>query len=1017
MVLLLISFIVVVCVILDLEYTYIVKPFVCDCVRKYERERDTPRPLFRQDTYKHYTKENFLKFFFPSASSYRRCTSSFSPTKTYKEMSSMANVTPVHTIPKEDLLKRAENYKLAQESKKSLLPDISKLYETPTGWKAALKKLMRDKPEFVKTSELNVGSIRGTGATRMKVPITPGTFDWQSIDTRLPMEERKKGDQVMVAAVEIVADGFASVSSDVTMAAALYDKRHNKLENSFKGSFATRASGMPSHVVFYPTHRVPVEDDPNDTLELSVVSRDTDFSEEFTLANFTARTVFVKAKGPDKVAETKELLTYRSEDLIKARQFVAEGNFTVAVPRMYPKVNLDNYTMPHGKGVVQSYGTYNAGGIMFTKPKFAEGGSVVLNYTGAKCKKIATSEDSPKPSAPLCNYTSEDDEDPDVKYGQALMEEDIQDAETNMFAVTSATETMRMLVSGSGEIPLNTVTGHRLFTLYMNDLWKQTGPHVQLLNMLAKIPGSIRMKVHCQLSPGCGIGLACSYVEGNESLRLGTDLGRLLGLQHKKWNPAIEPKFEFYFKPFSCCDWWNMHFMGTNKFAPVLTILALSGWNGAPKVSASFTYALFYEPDIVLPKQIATLSFVPNHMIRKELGTLTFAQNERKAYGFEVNFGKSQVHGSTVTHTFTSAYCGLAQFLECDVIFELTMMSNPLIGATFTLAYVAGTYLKHIKKIEMLDALPHVTFTFERSFSSTKQVRFPKTIFPTYQALDRWDLSLDGNEEVSGHFVLYQRDKVSSLNDGDLVVRLAVRAGSDVLMHGVSTGYPTTSSRDGKGKTGARNVLEAPRKAAGIKMGQSLIDLPDFQNVFYPVASWFYDKGKHPGIRNELDISTHILKMRLDGTKNNEGFEVKHSAVTRLLQNCAWIKGTLHWKVVVKGSSEHMSYRRTSQIEISVHENSLSSNEFFKSSSSLPSCCFEFSRKVIGPVDGFRAMGWNLQGDKKFYKLCVTLGNVHECESVNVYCRLGEDVQIAGQQKGGFYELSKPAKLFKEIDY
>ncbi|DAZ91066.1 TPA_asm: polyprotein [Gynostemma pentaphyllum secovirus] len=999
-----IFFFFVIILILIVEYTFVIKHFL------------------KNHAYKHWTRFGNTQVHVFEGSSV------FSPQYTYFELcaiAEMANVSPTHTIPRDVLLERAQSYKLAQESKKSLLPSIASMYEVPSGWKATIKKIQRTFPEFIKTYEMNVGSLRGSEPMQMKVPVTPGTFQWQAGDERLPVDERKKGDQIMVAAVEIIADGFASVSSDVTMAAALYDNRHNKIENSFKGSFATRASGIPSHVVFYPTHRVPVEDDPNDTLVLSVVSRDTDFSEDYTLANFSTRTLYVKAQGPSKIQETKDLLTARNEDLIKAQQFVAQGNFTVVRPRINPAVNLRNYEMPTARNVVRNFGSYIGGNIIYEEPKFTDSGKIILNYSQDKFakSKLPEMEEIPalqpltKPSAPVCNYFSDDDEDCVIKQGQALMDDEVLEVETNMFAITSATETMRMLVSGSGDIPLNTIAGHRLFTLYMNDLWKQQGPHVKLLNMLAKIPGSLRIKFHCQLAPGCGIGLACTYVEGNESVRLGTDLGRLLGIQHKKWNPAIEPKFEFVFKPFSCVDWWNMHLMGTNKFAPALTIVALSGWNGAPKVATAFTFAIYFEPDICLPKQIATLTSIPDFMIRKELGTLMFKQNERKAYGFEVNFGKAQVQNVRVTHTVASAYCGMSQFLESDIMFELTTFSNPMMGATFTIAYVSGAYFKSIDKIEMLDSLPHVTFTFEKSGRSTKLVKFPKEIFPMAQALERWDLSLADNEEVSGHFVLYQRDKVSSFSEGDFVLNIAVRASGELKFQGISAGYPTAVNRGGRGKITPRSFPSGPRKAAGIKIGQSDLSGPEKKHVAYPVAFWKYNSEKYEGTRSALDVASHFLKMRLDGTKNNEGFEVIHSPVTRMLQNCAWFKGTLHWKVVVRGSSEHMSYQRTSQVEVSVHENSLSSNEFYRSSSSMPSCEFTFSRKVVGPINGFKSMGWSIHGDKKFYKMSVTLGNVHECESVHVYCCLGDDVEFAGQQKGGFYDLETDPKIFRDIAY
>nr|YP_002158827.1 unnamed protein product [Mikania micrantha mosaic virus] len=96
-------------------------------------------------------------------------------------------------------------------------------------------------------------------------------------------------------------------------------------------------------------------------------------------------------------------------------------------------------------------------------------------------------------------------------------------------------------------------------------------------------------------------------------------------------------------------------------------------------------------------------------------------------------------------------------------------------------------------------------------------------------------------------------------------------------------------------------------------------------------------------------------------------FKILHSPFTRLLQNCAWFKGTLEWKVVILANSEMMSYRRTSQAIITAHESSLSSYEFFSGVLSESSGTVSFSRNVVGTVDGFKSMGWDVQGEKKFY--------------------------------------------------
>nr|QEY87777.1 polyprotein [Broad bean wilt virus 2] len=1012
--------------ILRFEFAYIVAPFlqtiytnssqyhVVDWENAYTA---LPKGLWEQITDYNYC------FNFPSPS-FEDFVSDFSPRFTLKELEIMneANITPVHTIPKDTLLKRASDYKLAVESKKSILPKVQDLYEMDK-WQTLKSKFSKNAPSYVTTSEIAVGAMSGAGNMKLAIPIVE-KYTEEVADDRLPGKTRAKADRIMAAAIELVADGFASVHSDVTMAGALYDKRHKTIASSFKGAFASRASGVPSHVIYFPMHRVPANDDPNTTLELSMVSRDSDFDEGYTLANISARTLYVRAKGPEKVTETRHLLKAKTEDVVKARQFASEAQVVFTTPRLFPEVNLDNYNLPGPSNVQQTEAITTDRGIFFPKPKF-KGNEVVLNYTGPTkirnhgsqrfAKEKITDGQFVRSVEDLGCLSDEDGK--DYRYGQGLMEEDVLNVQTNNFAIESATETMRLLFSGYASIPLNVVPGTKITVAYLNELSKHSAVHTGLLNMLSKIPGSLKVKINCQVAPTCGIGLAISYVEGNESANLGSSLGRLLGIQHYKWNPAIEPYVEFVFKPFSCADWWNMHYLGSFKYAPVVVIQTLSKWLNSPKVEARISFAIYYEPTIILPKQIATLEQAPAFMFRKELGTLAFKQGERVAYSFEVNFGKPQTDGKEVTSTFASSYCGLSQYMQSDVILDFTLMSSPMIGGTFSIAYVAGTYIEKVGNMQVLDSLPHIDFTFSSGSKSTRSVRFPKEVFGVFQALDRWDLDSARGDDVSGNFVLYQRDAVSSALEGELAFRIAARLSGNISFIGVSAGYPTTITRIGKGKTSGRSLDPEVRKPLKYMLGQAHATPKDFSSVRFVMGHWKYKADLYPGSKSDEDIHPYSLKMRLDGSKSSKNFEIIHSPFVRLLQSCAWMRGTLKFHVVVRASSDYMSYRRTSQLTVSAHENSLSSNQFYSGALTSPSGELSFSREVVGPVEGFASMGWNVRGSKKFYKVHVEMGNVHEYDTVVLYGQFGSDVEFAGQQKGGHYLLEKEASTFKTIKY
>ncbi|MBB6642046.1 hypothetical protein H7F02_18410 [Proteus mirabilis] len=1018
--------------ILKLEFEYIVKPFLSTIYQNSSQYYEpgtfcgytaSPRGLWEQVFDYNYCFRFPRRYIegYPSA---------FSPRFTLAELMALneANITPVHTIPKDTLLKRASDYKLAVESKKSILPKVQDLYETDK-WHSLKSKFGKSAPSYIVTSEVAVGSMSGAGNTKLSLPVVE-KYTEEVADDRLPERVRAKADQIMVTAIELVADGFASVNSDVTMAGALYDKRHKTIESSFKGAFASRASGVPSHVVYFPMHRVPSSDDPNTTLELSVVSRDTDFDESYTLANISARTLYVKAKGPEKVTETRHLLKAKTEDVVKARQFASEAQVVFATPRLFPEVNLDNYKLPGPSNVQRTEAISTSKGIFFPKPQF-KGDQIVLNYTGPENIQTIKSQGASKSRKDQGAIHKQekfvgriedlgclsDEDGRDYRFGQALMEEDVLNVQTNNFAISSATETMRLLYSGHTTIPLNVVPGTKLTVAYLNELSKHSAVHTGLLNMLSKVPGSIKVKINCQVAPTCGIGLVVSYVEGNESANLGSNLGRLLGIQHYKWNPAIEPYVEFVFKPFSCVDWWNMHFLGSAKFSPVMVVQVLSKWLNAPKVDAKMSFALYYEPQVILPKQIATIQGAPAFMFRKELGTLAFKQGQRVAYAFEVNFGKPQTDGKEVTLTFASSYCGMSQYMQADVLLDFTLLSSPMIGGTFSVAYVAGAFIEKIDNMQVLDSLPHIDFTFSAGGKSTKSIRFPREVFGVYQALDRWDLDATRWDDVSGSFVLYQRDTVSSALEGDLVFRVAARLSGVVEFHGVSAGYPTTVTRIGRGKSQGRSLEPEVRKPLRYMLGQDHTTPGDFSSVRFMMGRWKYEAGVFPGSKSDEDIHPFSLKMRLDGSKSSKHFDIIHSPFVRLLQNCAWLRGTLKFFVVARASSDYMSYRRTSQLLVTAHENSLSSNQFYSGVLTSPSGELSFSREVVGPVDGFASMGWNVRGSKKFYKLNVELGNVHEYESVVLYGQFGPDVEFAGQQKGGHYSLEKEVPVFKAIKY
>nr|NP_951023.1 movement protein [Broad bean wilt virus 1] len=404
-------------VILKLEYTYVVKPFLKTAFLnttshysdEYLREYSGIRWLH---TFKEY-REHTIFFNFPSF----YCSPGSGIKHTLSELIKMeaerVNLTKTETIPKDILLERAKNYRVAQESNKSLLPQVEDLYEV-SKWKRAISSLQKGEPSFVRTSEVAIGTMSGAGKMRIKVPVVK-SYEEEVADMRLSQKVRAKADQIVVAAIEIVNDGFASVNSDVTLAASLYDKRHKTIASSFKGAYASRASGTPSHVVFYPTHRVAPGDNPNDTLELSAVSRDSDFDENFTLANFSVRTVYAKAKGPEVIRETQHLLNCKLEDLVKAQQFASDEQVVLALPRVYPKVNLDNYVMPGPDNVTKQEGEYSAKGIHFRKPIF-NGSEIVLNATSklpsSKSRGISKSE---KIDDLGC---MSDEEGIDYKYGQ-----------------------------------------------------------------------------------------------------------------------------------------------------------------------------------------------------------------------------------------------------------------------------------------------------------------------------------------------------------------------------------------------------------------------------------------------------------------------------------------------------------------------------------------------------------------------------------------------------------------------
>uniref|UniRef100_A0AAT9JAW9 RNA2 polyprotein n=1 Tax=Many-flowered stoneseed fabavirus TaxID=3115797 RepID=A0AAT9JAW9_9SECO len=915
-------------------------------------------------------------------------------------------LTPSHVENAKLFAERAAQHRLAQEKDRSILPSANQLYSD-----GFIGKFKSTGP--VRTGEMLVGSIRGKGTTTLNIPVVPERVV-ERYDDRIAPTLREKSPQIVVGAVEIINDGFASVTSDVSLAAAIYDKRHNSLENAFKGAYATRASGLPTHTVIYPMHRCLSTDPVNDSLVLSCTSRDTDFSDEHTLAQVSVRTIYKEVRSPSEIQATRNLRKLEISDQMKALQFAREGEVVVVAPRYNPAINLDNYEVPSFQQEKVTEGKKVGDKMVFPKAKISSGG-IVLNYK----EKLSSSGLKNFHDHFADNASDSDDELLDsVQQGQSgLMEDDVKIVDTTMQTLEGIPETMRLLHSVSASVALNCTPGTRFYTLYMRELLSKSGVHVQMLNLLSRIPGSLRLRVHCDVSPTCGIGLFATYVEGNESSHLGSDLGRLLGLQHVVWNPSIEPFKEFSFKPFSCCNWWNMHYLGSQKKGPVLTVGAVTTWNQPPKQAPSLTVSLYFEPTTNLPLQVTSNANVNSRMIFKRIGIISLKQGELARHSFEVNFGKPQITGNIVTNNIASAICSHFQYVHSGIDLIFYHLSSPMMTSTFTVVYVPGT--KQVTNLQELDSLPSVTFSFSRN-QTRNVIRFPREIFPMPQASERWDLVGADAQDVSGVFYFWQRDGATSSVDGDMVVQIDARASGDVDYGGVSAGYPFKGNRIATGKSSTRTVVEGRQPIAGKKKGkeaegQAVTHALEFNNVFYGLAEWNYSKDKFGPRTLTSDTLQHKLKLRLDGTKNSEDFRIMHSPLVRVLQNCAWFKGTIHFKICFEMSAEYQSYQRTSQIAIDVHENSLSSNTFYKNVVSSGSSVVEFSRQVTGPVEGFAGMGWSLRGDKKFYKLAIYLGNVFEVEKITLLAKFGPDVEYAGQQKATWYTLDAKADLIKKI--
>nr|WNH14468.1 polyprotein 2 [Physostegia virginiana crinkle-associated virus 1] len=912
-------------------------------------------------------------------------------------------LSPLHAENAMLFKERAEKHRMAQESSHSILPETTELFK-----RGFLNKLCGSGP--VTTSEMLIGNIRGSGVQTFKIPITP-LHTVERYDDRISANSRKAAPQIVVGAIEIINDGFASVNSDVTIGAAVYDSRHMELTNSFKGAFATRASGLPTHTVLYPAHRCLSTDPVNDSLTLSCISRDTDFADQFTLAQIKARTVYKEVKSTDDIRATDSLRQREYTDLVAARQFAQEGNVVVVQPRMYPKVNLDNYEVPGPKHEAATVGTYSKGFISFAKPTFSPTG-VVMNYTRTVAKRDRAENIRARAQRSLSD--SDDDEgELTFKQGQALMEEDVRVVDIKMTPLHDIPETMRLLQSVRANIPLNITPGHRVYTLYMHELLKIEGVHTKLLQLLGKIPGCLKLRAHCEIPPTCGIGLYATYVEGNESSNLGVDLGRLLALQHTTWNPAIEPYKEFLFKPMSCCDWWNMHYLGSAKKAPVLCVGAVSAWNQAPKQPPNITISLYFEPDIQLPKQISSTTDICTASIFKRIGTVTYKQGVIANVVFEVNFGKPQVDGDVASNNMASAISSMFQYVSSGIEIELSNYSSPMLTGTFTLCYVPSSFA--VVTLQDLDSMPSATFTFNRSRTSVK-IRFPKEVFPMPMASERWNISGKEDADVTGRFHLWQRDGISSATEGDMMVHIDARAYGDVDFGGISAGYPLRSARVKDGKSMARFVSGAPTRALkNRREGQAVLHSFDYENVWYTMAHWKFDDNIF-GQRDTADkVKQHKLKLRLNGTKNSDDFLTQHSPVTRILQNCAWFRGELQFRLCIEMSADFPAYLRCSQIAIDVHENSLSSHCFAKHVMGSNSGVVEFSKFITGPVDGFAAMGWSIHGDKKFCKLAIYLGNVYEVEKITLQCRFGREVYHSGQQKATWFKLDKVTSVVRTI--
>ncbi|UTK56419.1 polyprotein 2 [Black pepper virus F] len=894
-------------------------------------------------------------------------------------------------IPSDVLLERAKHYKEAIVARKSMLPSAEETFSSQ--WRRlsnfGIKDFVagRGNGAVLRTDELDLGAMGTNTVKYFEVPLYEER-SCAAVDDRInPASSAMRQRKCHTAAVEIGVDSLASGTSDLVMGAVLYDKRHQNPRNAIKGAFCTSLAARNTRVLMYPDHHVSLQNSPNKSLELAVVTPNNDMREQDIVAHLKVRAISqivnsdtqsTVTKGVTRLGQIEKMSVVKYFDTNCVHFTPTEQEFSI--PDIVIPLNhgirmkqIDNCTWIREDIEVKNFTLANRLSKLPYLRKESGTDDELSDDAGATHLKNASIK---KGKGKL--YAE----------GQANVSSGISEDFLQVQTGSSITTQLAHIHTEIFNVGLTTKAGKVIVDVPMNKLALAEGNFSKYLEVVLRNRSSIKVRIQCNSTSTSGIALKAGFVPA--SLAFSSDMPPNIfnELDAVIWNPATGDTVDLTFNPISCTHTWNQYVVGQINDAdvPRFVMIALTEWLQAPDNEMRGSLTIYVDstiecqPRIYKPYELLGLKF------GKYLGDMRFKQGSgNKGYWCDASLGNPSRFGSQYFYTLETALLGLYRYYKADLVFEFVRASSPFLCGNFVCALLPYDVAKKVT-VDSIFRFNHVQFTVTGA-QSKYTVRFPWDLNGMWQSTDQWNPFSDKVDKPSLVLVVFPVGSINSNLKGDMCLAVSVYPAGKLEGMGLTAGYPCTRQRgafkdstedtpvkvtDEKEVMAAEGQMKTPLFPTGIRLYQDIAK-------YKPAAG---TKGK--------TVATLLF-----GSFHTTNFELQDSPLLRVLKSATWMSGAVHFRVQWIAKSIQWN-ERSATFGMFVYETRKASNCLFREFSHVPSGCFEFTLECNGPHDGFMNTKWHISGEKRSSLMRFTTHDAEDLSVVYITAAFGDDFYVSG---------------------